>query len=254
MSGHSKWSTIKHKKARSDEKKGKEFTRVAKEIIMAVKTGGGSDPEDNSKLKLAVQKAKSINMPNDNIARAIKKGAGDIDGANFEEIVYEGYAAAGVALMLDIATDNRNRTAPDIRHLFAKYGGNMGDSGCVSWMFKRVGFMSINKENLNMDEDELMMQVLEFGADDFKDEGEYYEIITAPEGFMEIKEALEKEGLVMEEADIIMMPENTMDINDEETVLKVLKLVDLLEDHDDVQRVYTNMNVPDEIMEKLANS
>lgn len=252
MSGHSKWANIKHKKAKSDEKKGKEFTKVAKDIIIAVKTGGGSDPEANSKLKLAVQKAKSINMPNENIARAIKKGAGDLDGGSFEEIIYEGYAHAGVAVMLEIATDNRNRTAPDIRHLFSKYGGNMGESGCVSWMFKRVGYMSIDKENLKIDEDELMMQALEAGADDVRDEDDYFEIITPPESFLEVKEALEKLGQAVEEADIIRMPENTVEINDEVTAAKVLRLVDLMEDHDDVQRVYTNMNIPDEILEKLS--
>ncbi len=252
MSGHSKWSTIKHKKARSDEKKGKEFTKLAKEITIAVKTGGGGDPEANSKLKLAMQKAKAINMPNENITRAIKKGTGELDSEVLEEIIYEGYAPAGVAVMLEITTDNRNRTAPDIRHLFSKHNGNMGEAGCVSWMFKRVGYISINKDDVKMDEDELMMVALESGADDFKEEGDSFEVITAPDNFMEVKEALEKEGIMAEEADLIMMPENTVDINDQDTAAKVIKLIDLLEDHDDVQRVYTNMNIPDEILEKLS--
>ncbi len=252
MSGHSKWSTIKHKKARSDEKRGKEFTKLAKEITIAVKTGGGGDPEANSKLKLAIQKAKAINMPNDNITRAVKKGTGELDSEVFEEIIYEGYAPAGVAVMLEIATDNRNRTAPDIRHLFSKHNGNMGETGCVGWMFKRVGYMSISQEGLKIDEDELMMLALESGAEDFKDEGDSYEVITSPDNFMEVKEALEKEGVIAQEADIIMMAENTVDINDEDTAAKVIKLIDLLEDHDDVQRVYTNMNIPDEILEKLS--
>jgi YebC/PmpR family DNA-binding regulatory protein len=211
MSGHSKWSTIKHKKARTDEKKGKEFTKVAKEITIAVKTGGGGDPDANSKLKLAIQKAKAINMPNENISRAIKKGTGELDSEALEEIIYEGYAPGGVAVMLEIATDNRNRTAPDIRHLFSKHQGNMGETGCVNWMFKRVGFLSINKENLNMDEDELMMLALESGADDFKDEDDSYEVITSPDNFMEIKDALEGAGISFEEADLIMIPAPTMD-------------------------------------------
>lgn len=252
MSGHSKWSTIKHKKARSDEKKGKEFTKVAKEITIAVKTGGGGDPEANSKLKLAIQKAKAINMPNENISRAVKKGTGELDSETLEEIIYEGYAPAGVAVMLEIATDNRNRTAPDIRHLFSKHNGNMGEAGCVSWMFKRVGFLSISKEGLNMDEDELMMLALESGADDFKDEEDSYEVITSPDNFMEIKDAMEGAGIVFEEADLIMMPVNTVDINDMETAAKIIKLIDLFEDHEDVQQVYTNMNIPDEILEQLS--
>jgi YebC/PmpR family DNA-binding regulatory protein len=252
MSGHSKWSTIKHKKARTDEKKGKEFTKVAKEITIAVKTGGGGDPDANSKLKLAIQKAKAINMPNENISRAIKKGTGELDSEALEEIIYEGYAPGGVAVMLEIATDNRNRTAPDIRHLFSKHQGNMGETGCVNWMFKRVGFLSINKENLNMDEDELMMLALESGADDFKDEDDSYEVITSPDNFMEIKDALEGAGISFEEADLIMMPVNTVDINDVETAAKIIKLIDLFEDHDDVQRVYTNMNIPDEILEQMS--
>ncbi len=252
MSGHSKWSTIKHKKARSDEKRGKEFTKLAKEITIAVKTGGGGDPEANSKLKLAIQKAKAINMPNENITRALKKGTGELDSEIFEEIIYEGYAPAGVAVMLEIATDNRNRTAPDIRHYFSKHNGNMGETGCVSWMFKRVGYMSISKEGLPMDEDGLMMLALESGAEDFKDEGDCYEVISSPDNFMEVKEALEKEGIMSQEADLIMMPETTVDINDEDTAAKVIRLIDLFEDHDDVQRVYTNMNIADEILEKLS--
>ncbi|NLO21184.1 MAG: YebC/PmpR family DNA-binding transcriptional regulator [Syntrophomonadaceae bacterium] len=252
MSGHSKWSTIKHKKARSDEKKGKEFTKVAKEITIAVKTGGGGDPEANSKLKLAIQRAKAINMPNDNISRAVKKGTGELDSEILEEIIYEGYATAGVAVMLEIATDNRNRTAPDIRHLFSKHNGNMGETGCVSWMFRRVGYLSISKEELKMDEDELMMLVLESGADDFKDEEDNFEVITSPDNFMEIKEALEGSGISFEEADLIMMPVNTVDINDVETAAKIIRLIDLFEDHEDIQRVYTNMNIPDEILEQLS--
>lgn len=251
MSGHSKWANIKHKKAKSDEKRGKEFTKVAKEITIAVKSGGGGDPESNAKLKLAIQKAKSINMPNDNITRAIKKGTGEIQSEIIEEFCYEGYAPAGVAVMLDIATDNRNRTAPDIRHLFSKHNGNLGESGCVSWMFKRVGLISIDKEKAP-EEEELMLLALECGADDVRDEGESFDIITGMENFLEVKEALEKAGVAIAEADLDMLPENQVEINDVDTAMKIIKLIDLLEDHDDVQRVYTNMNLSDEVLAKLS--
>lgn len=251
MSGHSKWANIKHKKARSDEKRGKEFTKIAKEITIAVRTGGGGDPEANSKLKLAIQKAKAINMPNENITRAVKKGAGDMESEAIEEILYEGYAPGGVAIMLDIATDNRNRTASEVRHLFSKNNGNLGESGCVAWMFKRAGFISISKEELTMDEEELMLAALDLGADDVREEEESFEIITSPEVFMEVKEGLEAQGIKLEDADIVMLPENSVEINDLDTAAKIIKLVDLLEDHDDVQNVYTNMSIPDEIMDKL---
>jgi YebC/PmpR family DNA-binding regulatory protein len=249
MSGHSKWSTIKHKKARTDEKKGKEYTRLAKEMIIAARSGGG-DPETNSKLKLAIQNAKAINMPNENISRAIKKGTGDIESDIIEELTYEGYAPGGVAVMLAIATDNRNRTAADIRHLFTKNNGNLGETGCVAYMFERVGLLTIKRENLKVDVDEFMLQALEVGADDVKEDEDVIEVITSPDNFMAVKEALEKDVKV-EEADIIMMPGNTVDINDEAMAAKVLKLIDALEDHDDVQDVYANFTIPDEILEKL---
>ncbi|MDD2373379.1 MAG: YebC/PmpR family DNA-binding transcriptional regulator [Syntrophomonadaceae bacterium] len=252
MSGHSKWANIKHKKARSDDKRGKEFTKVAKEITIAVRTGGGGDPEANSKLKLAIQKAKAINMPNDNISRAIKKGTGEMESEAIEEIVYEGYAPGGVAIMLEIATDNRNRTASEIRHLFSKANGNLGESGCVAWMFKRAGYIALSKESLELDEEELMLTALELGADDVREEEDSYEVITSPEVFMEVKEGLEGQGIKLEDADVVMLPENTMEINDSETAARVIKLVDLLEDHDDVQNVYTNMSISDEILEQLS--
>lgn len=249
MSGHNKWSTIKHKKARTDEKKGKEYTKIAKEIIIAVRAGGG-DPESNSKLKLAIQNAKAINMPNENIARAIKRGSGDLDSDAIEELTYEGYAPGGVAVMLAIATDNRNRTAADIRHLFAKHNGNLGESGCVAYMFERIGLLSINRENLPMDADDFMMLALDAGADDVREEGDTIEVVTSPDNFMEIRETLEKQ-VKLDDADIILQPNNTVDIDDEALAARVLKLIDVLEDHDDVQDVYANFNIPDEIMEKL---
>lgn len=249
MSGHSKWSTIKHKKAKTDEKKGKEYTKLAKEIIIAARSGGG-DPEANSKLKLAIQNAKAINMPNENISRAIKRGTGDTESDMIEELTYEGYAPGGVAVMLAIATDNRNRTAADIRHLFAKHNGNLGETGCVSYMFERVGSIAINRENLKMDVDEFMLQAIEAGADDVREDEEEIEVITSPENFMAVKDALEKD-VKIEEAAIIMMPGNTVEITDEAMAAKVLKLIDVLEDHDDVQDVYANFNIPDEILDKL---
>jgi len=249
MSGHSKWSTIKNKKARTDEKKGKEYTRIAKEIILAAKSGGG-DPEANSKLRLAVQQAKAVNMPNDNITRAIKKGTGEIASEVIEEINYEGYAAGGVAILLDIATDNRNRTASDIRHLFSKFGGNLGESGCVSYLFDRVGLITVSREDIKMDEEEFMLMVIELGADDVREEEETLEIITNPDNFMEVKESLEK-TIKIEEADIVMLPQMTVEITDEAVAARILKLIDALEDHDDVQNLYSNVSIPDELLEKL---
>jgi len=250
MSGHSKWSTIKHKKARTDEKKGKEYTKLAKEIIIAARSGGG-DPDSNSKLKLAIQNAKAVNMPNENIARAIKRGTGDIESDMIEELTYEGYAPGGVAVMLAIATDNRNRTASDIRHLFSKNNGNLGETGCVAYMFDRVGLIEINRENIKVDVEEFMLQAIEAGADDVKEDDDIVEIITSPENFMVVKEAMEKE-VALEEADIVMMPSNTVEINEEAMAAKILKLIDALEDHDDVQNVYANFSIPDEILEKLV--
>ncbi|MDD3894406.1 MAG: YebC/PmpR family DNA-binding transcriptional regulator [Syntrophomonadaceae bacterium] len=249
MSGHNKWSTIKNKKARTDEKKGKEYTRIAKEIILAARSGGG-DPEANSKLRLAIQKAKAVNMPNDNISRAIKRGTGEIESDAIEEIKYEGYTAGGAAILLEIATDNRNRTASDIRHYFTKYGGNLGESGCVAYLFDRVGMIVVNREDIKMDEEDFMLMAIEYGADDVREDDDTLEIITSPEAFMEVRDNLEKK-VKIEEADIIMLPQTTVEISDEATALKIIKLVDVLEDHDDVQNLYSNFSIPDELMEKL---
>ncbi|HHV17114.1 MAG TPA: YebC/PmpR family DNA-binding transcriptional regulator [Gelria sp.] len=252
MAGHSKWANIKHKKARSDEKRGKEFTKIAKEITIAAHSGGG-DPEANSKLKLAIQKAKAINMPNDNINRAIKRGTGELESEIIEEIIYEGYAPGGVAIMLEIATDNRNRTASEIRHLFSKANGNLGESGCVAWMFKRSGYIVLSKETLDLDEEELILTALELGADDVREEDDAYEIITTPEVFMEVKEGFEEQGINLEDADVVMLPENTVEINDFDSADQVIKLIEVLEDHDDVQNVYTNMSINDEILEQITS-
>lgn len=250
MSGHSKWANIKHKKAKTDAQRGRIFTKIGKEIIIAARDGGG-DPENNPRLKLLIQKAKSVNMPNDNIMRAIQRGTGEIEGEALEEIIYEGYGPGGAALMLSIATDNRNRTAADIRHLFAKYGGNLGEAGCVSWMFKRRGLIGINKESLKIDLDELELMAIEAGAEDIKEEESTIEIITLPENFEAVKGVLEKNNVEMNYSDITMLADNTVDINDRDTAQKLLKLVDVLEDHDDVQEVYSNFSIPDDIMESL---
>jgi len=250
MSGHSKWSTIKHKKAKIDAQKGKIFTKLAREIIVAAKQGGG-DPDGNFRLRIAVDKAKAANMPNDNINRAIQKGVGGGEGDNYEEIIYEGYGPAGVAVMLDIMTDNRNRTAGDIRHIFSKNGGNMGETGCVSWMFDRKGYLAIDRESLQMDEDELLLLGLEAGAEDIKIEDDGIEVFTAPDDFEDVKNNLEEQGIKFAEAEISMVPQNTIDVTDIEQVKKLMKLIDYLEEHDDVQNVYANYNIPDEIMEQI---
>ncbi|MGE5543655.1 MAG: YebC/PmpR family DNA-binding transcriptional regulator [Bacillota bacterium] len=251
MAGHSKWANIKHKKARADEKRGKAFTKIGKEIIVAAREGGG-DPDGNPRLKLLIQKAKAMNMPSDNINRAIQRGTGEIEGEALEEISYEGYGPGGVALMLDITTDNRNRTAADIRHLFSKHGGNLGETGCVGWMFKRRGLLEINKENMKVDVEEVELIAIEAGAEDIRDNGSSLEIITEPESFELVKNALEKEcGIEWVFADITMIPENTVEVQDLDTARKIIKLVDVLEDHDDVQDVYANFSIPDEIMEKI---
>lgn len=250
MSGHSKWSNIKHKKARSDEKRGKEFTKLAKEITIAARMGGG-DPDSNARLKLTIQKAKALNIPNENITRAIKKGTGELDSEAFEELFYEGYASGGVAVMLEIATDNRNRTAADIRHLFAKHGGSLGETGCVSWMFDKVGLISVDRENIeNFDFDEFFLAAAEMGAEDVREEEDTLEIITAADALMDIQERVSAEYPVIS-AELIMMPQNMTEISDEETAGKVLKLIDVLEDHDDVQNVFANFSIDDELLEKI---
>ena len=250
MSGHSKWSTIKHKKARIDSKKGKEYTKVAKEMTIAARSGGG-DPESNAKLKLCIQKAKALNMPNDNISRAIKKGTGELESEILEELIYEGYAPGGVAIMLDIATDNRNRTASDIRHLFSKNNGNLGETGCVSWMFNRVGLITVNREDIKMDLEEFMLQAIEMGADDVREDEEVIEIICSVENFMECQAAVAKE-VAVEDADIVYLPHTMMEVTEEELAAKILRLIDALEDHDDVQNAYANFSISDELMEKLS--
>ena len=237
MSGHSKWANIKNKKEKTDAQKGKIFTKLGREIVVAVKQGG-PDPDANSRLKDVIAKCKANNMPNDNIERSIKKAAGAEDTSSYEEIVYEGYGPNGVAIIVEATTDNKNRTAADVRHLFDKCGGNLGTTGCVSYMFNKKGVLIVEK-NDSIVEDDLMMLVLDVGAEDFNVEEEYYEIITEPSKFAEVMEKLEKEGIVFTEAEIQMIPTTYVTLTDEQTE-KLDRLVNGLEDNDDVSQVWTN--------------
>jgi len=240
MSGHSKWANIKHKKEKTDSKKGKIFTKIGREIAVIVKQGG-PDPEANAKLKEVIAKAKSANMPNDNIARSIKKAAGDVDSTSYEEIVYEGYGPAGVAVIVETMTDNRNRTAGDIRHYFDKFGGNLGQSGCVSFMFDKKGVLVIEKTD-GMDEDEISLEAIESGADDINIEDEYIEILTKQEDFYSVKDILEKKYQFVE-AEIQLIPQNYIKLEDPEHIKFMEKLIEHVEDLDDVQNIYHNWEI-----------
>ncbi len=238
MSGHSKWANIKHRKEKSDSKKGKVFTKLGREIAIIVRQGG-PDPEANTKLKDVIAKAKAVNMPNENISRSIKKASGDVDGDNYEEIAYEGYGPGGVAVVVEAMTDNRNRTAGDVRHYFDKFGGNLGTSGCVSFMFNKKGMILIEKTS-KTNEDDLMMEALDAGAEDFNSEDEYFEIITDPADFSAVRVALEKKGYEFIEAEISMLPTIMTKLTDPKQIEFMDKLIDNLEDLDDVQNVYHN--------------
>ena len=242
MSGHSKWSTIKRKKGANDAQRAKIFTKIAREIIVAVKNGG-PDPENNSRLKDVIAKARSNNMPNDNIARTIKKAAGTGDTDSYESITYEGYGPNGVAVIVDTLTDNRNRTAADVRHAFDKFGGNMGTSGCVSFMFDRKGVIII--ENDDIDEDTITMDALEAGAEDIEVDEEAIEITTSPEDFGAVREALEAK-YTLSSAEISMVPQTMTELTDPDSIKNMNKMLDMLEDNDDVQNVYHNWDMPDE--------
>jgi YebC/PmpR family DNA-binding regulatory protein len=250
MAGHSKWENIKRRKARVDAQKGKIFTKLAREIIVAAKEGG-PDLDTNFRLRLAVQKAKEANMPNDNINRAIQKGSGEGETLALEQLYYEGYGPGGVAVLLEIMTDNRNRTAAEIRHIFSRRDGNMGESGCVAWMFNRKGYLSIDKKEGLPSEDDLMLLALEAGAEDFKDEDNSYVIITAPENFESIKDKFLEQDLDLATAEVTMVPTSTIRIEEAEGAAKVLDLLEALEEHDEVQNVYANFDIPEEIMQSL---
>lgn len=239
MSGHSKFANIKHKKERNDAAKGKIFTMLGREIAVAVKAGG-ADPANNGKLRDIIAKAKSNNMPNDTIDRSIKKAAGADDGVNYEVVVYEGYGPNGVAVIVEALTDNRNRAAANVRNAFTKGGGNMGTSGCVSFMFDEKGLIVIDKEEVEMDDDEIMMIALDAGAEDFGVEEDSYEITTLPDDFSAVREALEKAGIPMASADVTMIPQTYTELTSDEDIKKMNKLLDLLDEDDDVQNVYHN--------------
>ena len=244
MSGHSKWSTIKRKTGANDAQRAKIFTKIAREIIVAVKSGG-PDPDNNSSLKDAIAKARSNNMPNDNINRTIKKAAGSADGDNYESITYEGYGPNGVALIVDTLTDNRNRTAADVRHAFDKYGGNMGQSGCVSFMFDRKGVIVIEDEDKEIDEEEITMDALEAGAEDIEIDDGIIEITTDPNELGAVRDALEGK-YTFASAEVSMVPQTMTELTDEGQIAQMQKMLDMLEDNDDVQNVYHNWDMPEE--------
>jgi YebC/PmpR family DNA-binding regulatory protein len=250
MSGHSKWAQVKHKKAAVDARRGKIFSRIAKEIAVAARIGGG-DPDGNPRLRTAIEKAREVNMPGENIKRAIMKGTGELPGVAYEETVYEGYGPGGTAILLEVLTDNRNRTVSEIRHIMTKHGGNLGEAGCVAWMFDKKGYILIEKTKI--DEDSLMAAALEAGAADMKsDSGEdNYEIITAPEDLNKVKSALEAAGIPVSLAEITMLPKSYVAL-DEKSAEQMIRLVDALEDHEDIQNVYTNFDIPDEVVAKVG--
>ena len=248
MSGHSKWANIKHRKGAQDAKRGKIFTRHIKEITMAAKLGGG-DPEANPRLRSAIAGAKSVNMPKDNIARAVKKGIGGLDGETYEEIRYEGYGPSGVAVLVDCMTDNRNRTAGEVRHAFTKNNGNLGESGCVGFMFDRKGLIIVLKENA--DEETLMDLVLDAGAEDVIEEEDSFQILTEPEDFEAVRDVLTNAEISLVDAAVSMIPQTTVDVSEEKHAKNLIRLIDTLEENDDVQDVHSNFDIPEELLAKI---
>ena len=244
MSGHSKWHNIQAKKGKADAQRGAVFTKIGREIAIAVREGG-ANPESNGKLRDVIAKAKANNMPNDNIQRSIKKASGELNNVVYEEITYEGYAPGGVAVIVDTISDNRNRTASDIRHCFAKYGGNLGTTGSVGFMFDTRGVLVVER-TAGMDEDELMMMALDAGAEDVRSDEDVVEILTDPNEFSSVREALEQQGLTFLSAEVQKIPQNTVEVTDPDTLEKIRKMLDLLEESDDVQNVYHNAELPDE--------
>ena len=240
MSGHSKFANIKHKKEKNDAAKGKIFTKIGRELAIAVKEGGSADPTNNSRLRDVIAKAKANNMPNDTIERGIKKAAGDANSVNYEYVSYEGYGPNGIAIIVDALTDNKNRTAANVRSAFTKGNGNVGTPGCVSYMFDKKGQIIVDKEECEMDADDLMMLALDAGAEDFSDEEDSFEIITDPDTFSEVRQKLEEEGIAMASAEVTMIPQNYVELTDENAVKSLQRTLDLLDEDDDVQAVYHN--------------
>jgi YebC/PmpR family DNA-binding regulatory protein len=248
MSGHSKWSTIKHKKAATDARRGKLFSKILKEITVAARLGGG-DPKGNPRLRTAVLDARANSIPADNIERAIKKGTGELESEVYEEVIYEGYGPAGVAILVEAATDNRNRTTGEIRHTFARNGGNLGEAGCVAWMFHRRGYFAIEKGTL--DEEKLTELALELGADDVAIEEDVYEIYTPMEEFIATQDELERRGIPTVSKELAMVPQTTLDVP-RDKINQLLRLMEALEDHDDVQKVWANLNIDQNVLEAQA--
>ena len=248
MSGHSHWAGIRYKKAVIDAKRGKMWSKLARMIIMAARTGGG-DPAANLSLRYAIDKAKAANMPKDTIEKAIKRGTGEIEGAAYEEVLYEGYGPGGVAIMVEALTDNRNRTTPEIKRVFERHGGSLGTGGCVSWMFSKKGLITVSTSETN--EEELMEIALNAGADDMQNTGEVYEITCDPAAYEKLKEALKEKEIPIQVAEISMVPQNTVPVGDSGTARKIISLMDAFEDHDDVQNTYANFDIPDEVIAQI---
>ncbi|MGD8787373.1 MAG: YebC/PmpR family DNA-binding transcriptional regulator [Phycisphaerales bacterium] len=249
MSGHSHWAGIKYKKAVIDAKRGKIWSKVSRMIIVAAKSGGG-DPSSNLPLRYAIDKAKAANMPKDTIEKAIKKGTGELEGVSFEEVLYEGYGPNGVAIMVEALTDNRNRTTPEVKRIFEKNGGSMGNSGCVNWMFSKKGLITVGTASIN--EEQLLEIALGAGADDMQIVGDVFEITCDPGAYEELKRALQEKEIATEVAEISMVPQNTIAINDEQTAKKIISLMEAIEDHDDVQNAYSNFDINEEIMARIS--
>ena len=245
MSGHSKWSSIKHKKGAADAKRGKIFTKLIKEITVAARMGGSGDPDANPRLRTAIAAAKSENMPKDNIERAIKKGTGELEGVNYEESTYEGYGPGGAAVLLESLTDNKNRAVADIRHIFSKCGGNLGENGCVAWMFDKKGYIVI--EGSVVDEDTLMEIALDAGAEDVRQDGSNFEVISAVEDFESVKAAIDENSITYIAAEVTMLPQSTANLQGKEAE-QMIRLMDMLDDCEDVQKVYTNADIPEELI------
>jgi YebC/PmpR family DNA-binding regulatory protein len=248
MSGHSKWSSIKHKKGAADAKRGKIFSRLIKEVTVAARLGGG-DPGGNPRLRTAIQAAKAENMPKDNIERAIKKGTGELEGTSYEEVNYEGYGPGGVAMLIDCLTDNKNRTVADIKHLFDRHGGNLGEPGCVAWMFEKKGLIILEKEKV--DEEALLDLALEAGAEDVNDGETEFEVVMEPSDFEAVKEAFDSAGMTYSLAETSMIPQNTIKLEGKKAN-QMLNLMDALEDHEDISHVYANFDIPDEVLEAMS--
>ena len=250
MSGHSKWSTIKRKKAKTDAQRGKVFTKVIKEITVAARTGGG-DESTNPALRQAIANAKTVNMPSANVEKAIKKGTGELPGVVYEEVAYEGYGPGGTAILLDVLTDNKNRTVAEIRHILSKNNGNLGEAGCVAWIFDKKGFITVKADKIA--EDDLMEVALEAGADDMRLEDDVYEIVTQPASFEEVKKSLADQQIETDSAELTRIPKNTVKVGVKEAE-QLLRLMDFLEDHDDVNNVYSNFDIEPDVLEKIGNA